>query len=96
MAPSLSLERLSLTDFRNYAHVVIETGPGPIVLFGLNGSGKTNILEAISLLAPGQGLRRAPYPDLLRAGANGGWAVAARVNSRSGRAEIPDPAARIG
>ncbi|CFX12929.1 DNA replication and repair protein RecF [Candidatus Filomicrobium marinum] len=88
MAPSLSLERLSLTDFRNYAHVVIETGPGPIVLFGLNGSGKTNILEAISLLAPGQGLRRAPYPDLLRAGANGGWAVAARVNSRSGRAEI--------
>jgi DNA replication and repair protein RecF len=88
MAPSLSLERLSLTDFRNYGHVVIEPGPGPIVLFGANGSGKTNLLEAISLLAPGQGLRRAPYVDLTRAGAVGGWAVAARVNSRNGRADI--------
>lgn len=88
MAPSLSLERLSLTDFRNYGRLVVETGPGPIVLFGPNGSGKTNLLEAISLLAPGQGLRRAPYTDLTRAGAAGGWAVAARVNSRNGRADI--------
>lgn len=88
MAPSLALERLSLTDFRNYSRLVIETGPGPVVLFGANGSGKTNLLEAISLLAPGQGLRRAPYVDLTRAGAEGGWAVAARVASRNGRADI--------
>lgn len=99
MAPNLSVERLSLTDFRNYAHVVLEVGPGPIVLFGANGSGKTNLLEAVSLLAPGQGLRRAPYADLTRAGAAGGWAVAARVNSRSGRVDIGtglDPAASAG
>jgi DNA replication and repair protein RecF len=88
MAPSLSVERLSLTDFRNYTHIVLETGPGPIVLFGANGSGKTNLLEAVSLLAPGQGLRRAPYADLTRAGARGGWAVAARVSSRNGRVNI--------
>lgn len=88
MAPSLSLERLSLTDFRNYGHLVLETGPGPVVLFGPNGSGKTNLLEAISLLAPGQGLRRAPYTDLARAGATGGWAVSARVHSRNGPANI--------
>lgn len=88
MAPSLSLERLSLTDFRNYGRLVLETGPGPVVLFGANGSGKTNLLEAISLLAPGQGLRRAPYTDLTRVGAPGGWAVAARINSRNGRADI--------
>lgn len=88
MAPSLFLERISLTDFRNYRHLVLETGPGPVVLFGPNGSGKTNLLEAISLLAPGQGLRRAPYTDLTRAGAVSGWAVAARVHSRNGRADI--------
>lgn len=99
MTQSLSVERLSLTDFRNYSHLVVEAGPGPIVLFGANGSGKTNLLEALSLLAPGQGLRRAPYAELTRVGAAGGWAVAARVNSRNGRLDIGtglDPSALAG
>ena len=39
------------------------------MLVGANGAGKTNLLEAVSLLAPGQGLRRASYPDLARAAA---------------------------
>ena len=98
MAENLFVERLSLTDFRNYAHLVLEAGTGPVVLFGANGSGKTNLLEAVSLLAPGQGLRRAPYAELTRAAASGGWAVAARVHTRNGRVDIGtglDPAASL-
>lgn len=72
------LLRATLTDFRNYARLVFEPGPGLNVVAGPNGSGKTNLLEAISLLAPGRGLRQARADRLVRHGA-AGWAVAARV-----------------
>ncbi len=84
----LWVERLWLTNFRNYASVSLELGPRPIVLTGPNGVGKTNLLEAVSLLAPGQGLRSAPFPDLARAGGDGSWAVAARVHGREGALDI--------
>src|SRR3546814_15019553 len=54
----MTLIRLSLTDFRNHAGVDLGAGPGLVALHGDNGAGKTNILEAISLLPPGRGLRR--------------------------------------
>ena len=81
------VERLQLTDFRNYPRLSLTAGPAPVVLTGANGSGKTNLLEALSLLTSGQGLRRAPYPELARSG-SAGWAVAARLNSRLGPADI--------
>ncbi len=84
----LFVERLSLTNFRNYGSITLNVGPKPVVLTGGNGVGKTNILEAISLAMPGSGIRRAPYKDLSRAGADGGWAVALRLNSRMGRVDI--------
>ena len=55
---ALAVRRLELRDFRNYRHVALEPRPGPIVLHGENGAGKTNLLEAVSLLSPGRGLRR--------------------------------------
>jgi DNA replication and repair protein RecF len=60
------------------------------VLTGSNGAGKTNLLEAVSLLAPGRGLRRAPFAELIRAdaGETGGWAVAAHVEGALGHVEI--------
>ena len=82
------VERLAVTNFRNYASAAIEAGPAPIVLLGPNGAGKTNLLEAVSLLAAGQGLRRVAYPDLARQGGNGDWAVAARVVGVNGAIEI--------
>ena len=52
----MTLIRLSLTDFRNHAGADMAAGPGLVALHGDNGAGKTNILEAISLLAPGRGV----------------------------------------
>ena len=74
------MSRLSLSDFRSYADAVIEPGPGFVLLSGDNGTGKTNLLEAVSLLTPGRGLRGAALSEMARLGGAGGFAVAATVN----------------
>jgi DNA replication and repair protein RecF len=71
--------RLTLTDFRSYASAAIEPGPGFVLLFGENGAGKTNLLEAVSMLTPGRGLRGAALSDMARRSGSGGWAVAAKL-----------------
>jgi DNA replication and repair protein RecF len=71
--------RLSLSDFRSYADALVEPGPGLVILTGDNGAGKTNLLEAVSLLAPGRGLRGAALSEMARQGGGGGFAVAARL-----------------
>ncbi len=84
--------RLTLTDFRNYAHLRINTHLGPIIITGENGTGKTNILEALSFLTPGRGLRGARLADIKRIApalvtdeylpteiTNAAWAVSALV-----------------
>ncbi|MEZ5898947.1 MAG: DNA replication/repair protein RecF [Hyphomicrobiaceae bacterium] len=85
---SLWVERLSLTNYRSYSAVTLEATLRPQVIAGANGSGKTNLLEALSLLAPGQGLRRAPFNEIPRAAGDGGFAVAARVHTLNGPADI--------
>jgi DNA replication and repair protein RecF len=85
---ALWVERLALTNFRNYVHLTLETSATPQVIAGANGSGKTNLLEALSLLAPGQGLRRAPFSEIPRGGGDGGFAVAARAHTLNGAADI--------
>ncbi len=74
----LAVHRLTLTDFRCYAALRLETDSRPVVLTGPNGAGKTNILEALSFLAPGRGLRRAKLSEATRQGAGprASWAVA--------------------
>lgn len=73
------LARLVLTDFRNHAARTFVPGPGFVVLTGENGAGKTNVLEAVSLLAPGRGLRRASLGEMARQGGSGGFGVAATL-----------------
>ena len=73
------LARLVPTNFRNHAALTLAPGPGFVVLTGANGAGKTNILEAVSLLAPGRGLRRAALGDMARADGPGGFGVAATI-----------------
>lgn len=75
------VKRLTLSDYRNYQSLRINTEFSPIVITGENGSGKTNILEAVSFLTPGRGLRSARLADIRRIGtfAESGWSVAAEI-----------------
>ncbi|MGX5842290.1 DNA replication/repair protein RecF [Mesorhizobium sp. ArgA1] len=82
------ISKLTLTNFRNYAALSIDLSPGAVVFSGDNGAGKTNLLEAISLLTPGRGLRRAPYADVAREGGDGGFALHARLDGPEGQVEI--------
>ncbi|MGE0179946.1 MAG: DNA replication/repair protein RecF [Sphingomonas sp.] len=75
----MAVSRLILTDFRSYADACIDAGPGLVVLTGENGAGKTNVLEAVSLLSPGRGLRGARLAEMARRHGDGGFAVAARL-----------------
>ena len=82
------LSTLRLTDFRNYARLSLDLDARPVVLVGANGAGKTNLLEAVSFLAPGRGLRGAGHDEIAREKGSGGWAVFARVEGPHGRAEV--------
>ena len=89
----LAVRQLRLTDFRNYRQLRLDCGPEPIVLVGANGAGKTNLLEALSFLAPGRGLRRARLDEVCRRSRNGepdaaAWAVAATLDTPDGRLAI--------
>jgi len=64
--PSARIRRLGLTNFRSYHAAQLAAGAGPIVLVGANGAGKTNLIEAISFLAPGRGLRNGPASERRR------------------------------
>ncbi len=84
----VSINRLSLANFRNYTALALDLSPGAVVLTGENGAGKTNLLEAISLLSPGRGLRRAAYGEMARNGAEDGFAIHARIEGPLGECEI--------
>jgi DNA replication and repair protein RecF len=86
---SAFIRRLTLANFRNYHAAQIElAGPGPVVLTGANGAGKTNLIEAISLLAPGRGLRRATTEELAFSEGDGAWAVSAETEGMLGLATL--------
>lgn len=72
--------RLTLSDFRNHADALIVPDHSFVVLTGDNGAGKTNILEAVSMLAPGRGLRGAALRDMVRQDGAGGFGIAAEVD----------------
>lgn len=95
VAPERSaVVRLSLTNFRSYASLKLECDIRPAVFTGPNGAGKTNLLEAISFLLPGRGLRRARLSDVTRSDSGdvlpGGmrWAIAATLDTATGPTEI--------
>lgn len=91
----MPLTRLTLTDFRSYATASIEPGPGFVVLTGDNGAGKTNVLEAVSLLAPGRGLRGAALGEMASKDGAGGFSVSAQMNDIDlGTGTVPAAAER--
>lgn len=87
-APQRYLTRLRLSGFRNYLATALDLDARHVVLVGENGAGKTNLIEAISLLSPGRGLRRAPFETLGMAGGDGQWAVAASLETPFGPVDI--------
>lgn len=88
MPSSLALSQLTLTNFRNHQDLRLELSAEPVVLTGLNGSGKTNILEAVSLLVPGRGLCRAASSQWQNNDSTAPWAVAAMLDVPEGEVKI--------
>ena len=78
------IRRLTLTNFRSYRSAGLETERDLVVLAGANGAGKTNLIEAISLLTPGRGLRRATYDEVAFSEGDGSWAVSTEIEGMLG------------
>jgi len=85
LAARMALSSISLSDFRNHAGTTLDGARRLNLLVGPNGAGKTNVLEALSLFAPGRGLRRAQLAEMARQGGGGGFAVGA---SLAGEGEV--------
>jgi DNA replication and repair protein RecF len=85
---NIAVTRLNLIDYRNICQLRIESEARILVLAGPNGAGKTNILESLSFLSPGRGLRRARLGDVSRRDGGGAWAVAARLSSHQDVIEV--------
>ncbi|MCI5044759.1 MAG: DNA replication/repair protein RecF [Aquisalinus sp.] len=77
MAETPAIRRITLTDFRSYERLDLSLSGKPVVLSGANGSGKTNLLEALSMLSAGRGMRRARLGEIARQQGTGGWTVTA-------------------
>lgn len=88
MVQKAFLSRLKLTDFRNYPEAVLMLDGRHVVLTGDNGAGKTNLLEAVSFLSPGRGLRRAVLSEVSRVGGTGGFSVFAEVEGMEGEVSL--------
>ena len=84
----LYLSNLTLSHFRSHKRAVIKVDARPVAIHGNNGAGKTNILEAISLLSPGRGLRRASAEDMTRRPEALGWKITALLHGPFGVSEI--------
>lgn len=84
----LYLSQITLSHFRSHKRAIIEVDGRPVAIHGNNGAGKTNILEAISLLSPGRGLRRASAEDMTRRPEALGWKITAILHGPLGVSEI--------
>lgn len=82
------IRKLQLQQFRNINSASIELPEkGSVVLHGHNGAGKTNLLEALSLLSPGQGLHRAPF-NQMKLDKKKDWGLFAEIENKSGSHEV--------
>ena len=85
---TLRLSELTISHFRSHKRVALEIDARPVVIYGANGVGKTNLIEAISLLSPGRGLRRSSAEDITRRPEAVGWKVRAVLHSLNQLHEI--------
>lgn len=85
----MTLRQVSLAQFRSWSRLDLDLNHQPLAIFGPNGSGKTNILEAVSMLAPGRGLRAAPAPEQARQGPGAGWRIRAALGDHAIETQAP-------
>ncbi len=78
---ALFLSDLALSHFRSHKRARLSADARPVAIYGANGAGKTNILEAISMMSPGRGLRRAGVDDIARRPESLGWKVSGVLHS---------------
>lgn len=83
------IRNLKLHNFRCYGDAALgDLGAGMVVLYGANGAGKTNVLEGVSLLSPGRGLRGAKNVEMQCLSEGKPWAVAASVQTEYGSVQL--------
>jgi DNA replication and repair protein RecF len=82
------ITKLKLDSFRNYTSLSCEFDQRHVVLTGNNGAGKTNLIEAISFLSPGRGLRRANYTSVGTTGTDGAWSIFAELEGAAGPVSV--------
>jgi len=86
--PHARILKLKLSNFRSYRQASLDLAGRTALFLGANGAGKTNILEAVSFLTPGRGLRRATLEDVAATEGDGSWAVAAEIDGAMGVAAL--------
>lgn len=81
------VEQINLQNYRNFLELFLKFENGVNLIVGNNGIGKTNILEAISLLSPGKGLKSVHFNDICKVG-NNSWLTKFNLQSKVGKTEI--------
>ena len=79
--PHVCINQLCLSHFRSHNFLSFDDAGFAMVLYGANGAGKTNILEAISMLSPGRGIRQSSAADMAQKPASLGWKISATVQA---------------
>ena len=82
------LTSITLSHFRSHKYAKLTLDHRPVAISGANGSGKTNIIEAVSLFSPGRGIRRASAQAMTRAPECIGWKITGHVKSENRITEI--------
>ena len=85
---SVGIEKLKISNFRSYKILELFFESIPTVIYGKNGVGKTNLLEAISLLYPGKGIRRASFHDMINLSNKLPWKVEAVCRRKNNLFEL--------
>ena len=85
---SVGIEKLKITNFRSYNALELAFDSNPTVIYGKNGVGKTNLLEAVSLLYPGKGIRRSSFHDMINQSNNHPWKVEAICRKKNNLFEL--------
>ncbi len=84
MSDKAGIRRLVLSEYRSYAALDLSVGADMVVVSGENGSGKTNLIEAVSMFSQGRGLRRADLGECAQRPGSGGFAVSIELATKSG------------